>query len=228
MFWTISPAALANNEIELVTADLSPYSIEVGLRPGFFVEIVTLIEDRLKTMRPVDFYPWPRAQMIAGTQSNKLIFPLVRTPQREKRYNWLIDVASIDYVFVTLDGRSLTLEEARKLERITVQQSTPFESFLQDQGFDNLISSPNASDNHLRLLKAKRVEAWFTAKDLAEFALLEEDDIQPTMSPPIQSSRVYIATSKSFPNKIVGDYRRVFNELKGDGTVDYILKQYRR
>ena len=228
ILWTTSPVSWANDEIELVTSDLSPYSIEVGLRPGFFVEIVSHIEDRLGTNRPIDFFPWPRAQMLAGTQGNRLIFPLTRTPQREDYFNWLIDVASLDYVFITLDGKEISLKEARKLDRITVQQSTPFESFLKAQGFTNIVSSPNASDTHIRLLTAGRVNAWFTAKDLADYALLENNILNATFSEPIETSRVYIATSQEFPAELAENYRRIFAELKSDGTVDHILRQYRR
>lgn len=226
--WLFQPAAHASDDVELVTADLSPYSIEVGLRPGFLIEIISLIEDRLKTNRPVDFYPWPRAQMLARTQANRIIFPLTRTPTREAHFNWLLDVAPIEMVFVTLDGHRLTLDQARQLGRITVQQSTPFESFLKSQGFNNLISSPRASQSHLRLLEAKRVDAWFTAKDLAEFALMDETQLTASYSKPIKTWRVYIATSKEFPKGLADDYRRIFNELKADGTVDHILRQYRR
>jgi len=222
----ISPVK-ANADIEILTSDLSPYSIEVGLRPGFLVEIVSLIEDRLSTSRSAQYFPWARSQMIVATQENKIIFPLTRTPEREPHYDWIIDVAPIEYVFVTVDGRQLSLEEARGLKRISVQQSTPFESYLKRNGFKNLISSPMPGENHLRLLMAKRTQAWFTAKDLAQYAVLNYGLQKVTISDPVKTARVYIATSKKFPPKLKREYQRIFNELLEDGTIAYILKQYR-
>lgn len=218
----------AKDDIQIVTSDLSPYSIDVGMRPGFMVEIVLKIEERLGTGRTPQFYPWSRAQKLTELGKNHLIFPLTRTPEREDAYHWLIDVAPIEYVFVTLDGRELTLEEAKKLNRITVQQSTPFQQFLARHNFTSLITTPSASETPLRLLESGRVQAWFTSKALAQYALEGQRFAQKAkMSEPIKTSRVFIASSKDFPADIQRAYQRIFYDLVEDGTIDYILKQYR-
>lgn len=226
-FWSFSALA-GNDDIQIVTSDLSPYSIDVGMRPGFMVEIVLMIEDGLETGRTPQFYPWSRAQKLTQIRGNHLIFPLTRTPEREDLYDWLIDVAPIEYVFVTLDGRELTLKEAKKLERITVQHSTPFQQFLTRHNFTNLIATPSSSETPLRLLEGGRVQAWFTSKALAHYALEGKSFAQKAkMSHPIKTSRVFIASSKDFPSDVKRAYQRIFYELVEDGSIDYILKQYR-
>ena len=217
-----------NDKIEIVTSDLSPYSIEVGLRPGFMVEVLSLIEQRLNRQSPIHYYPWPRSQMLARSNDNHIIFPLTRTVKREKDYDWAIDVAPIEFVFVGFGYEHLTLAQAKQLDRITVQSSTPFESFLLKNGFKNVVASPHASETHLRLLEHNRVQAWFTAKDLAQYALLDNKKMKGLkISEAMHVERVYFAMSKKFPPSLKAEYIRVFNELREDGTIDYILKQYR-
>ncbi len=218
----------ANDDVKIVTAELPPYSIEVGMRPGLMLEIISLIQDRLEGKHRTLFYPWPRAQMLAKSNPNHIIFPLTRTPDREDHYDWAINVLQVDSVFVTLDGRKLTLDEAKKLDLITVQQSTPFEEFLLDQGFTNIVSSPHSTDRHLLLMERNRVEAWFTSRDLAQYVIANSKlASQARMSDPIQSGQIYIAFSKKFPPSLRQKYIDIYDELKEDGTIDYILKQYR-
>jgi len=227
LFWSFSAFA-ANDDVKVVTSELSPYSINVGLRPGFMIEVLFLIENRLGTHRLPHFYPWTRAQMLTQTKPNHIIFPLTRTPEREKLYDWLIDVAPIEYVFVTLNGEILTLEEAKKLRRITVQQSTPFQQFLEREGFTNLIITPNGAETHLRLLKSGRVQAWFTSKALAQYAVRDLKYVSKVkLSLPFKTSRVFFASSKKFPQDLKTAYQRIFSELVEDGTIDHILRQYR-
>ncbi|MDV7341178.1 transporter substrate-binding domain-containing protein [Terasakiella sp. A23] len=211
-----------------MTAELPPYSIEVGMRPGLMVEILSMIEHRLKGRHKPHYYPWPRAQMLTRANANHIIFPLTRTPEREPYYDWAINVMQVDSVFITLDGRKLSLEEAKKLDLITVQQSTPFEEFLKKEGFINIVSSPQPAERHLLLLQKKRVEAWFTSRDLAQYALAENGlSEKATLSEPMESGQIYIAFSKQFPPSLRQQYIDVYNELKEDGSIAYIMKQYR-
>ncbi len=224
--WTFS--LKADDGVKVVTAELPPYSIEVGMRPGLMVEILSLIEHRLKGKHKPQYYPWPRAQMLTRVNPNHIIFPLTRTPEREPHYDWAIKVLKVDSIFVTLDGRKLTLEDAKKLDLITVQQSTPFEEFLLDQGFTNIVSSPQSTDRHLLLMERKRVEAWYTSRDLAQYVIANSNlHDEATMSEPIQTGEIYIAFSKKFPPSLRQKYIEIYNELKEDGSIAYILKQYR-
>lgn len=216
----------ADSPVELLTADLSPFSIKDKKRPGFMVEIAQAIEECLGRKADVQFLPWPRAQRQALTRANKVIFPVTRISARETRYSWLIDVVPMELVFITKTGHKLSLDEARKLRWISVQQDTPFDHFLRENGFRNLSPSPLAAKNHVKLLASGRVDAWFTARVLAYEGLKDYHPDYFTMSDPVVRYQVYIAASKDFPEDLKQQYRSVYADLQADGTIDRILQKY--
>jgi polar amino acid transport system substrate-binding protein len=215
--------------ITLVTAHLLPYSIQEGREQGFMVELVREIERRLGSNRPVRFLPWSRAIRNTRLSPNHVIFPLTRTPEREPHFDWAIEVAPIHLVFVTLNGQRLELAQARRLRAIAVQQDTPFEQFLRQQGFTNLVVTSSAAPIPIRMLRAGRVEAWFTARDLAAYSLREQFVTEPvSYSDPITSGSVYIALSREFPAALRQAYRDTFNAMRQDGTYQRIMGRYLR
>jgi len=226
-FWSsVNAHAQSNDNVEILTANLSPYSMKEGPREGYLVEIIAMVEERVGVKSPLRYLPWTRAQRLAKTENNKIIFPLTRIKQREEHYTWLFDVAPIELVFVVKGEQEMTMEQARSLPWVTVQKSTPFEHFLRDNGFRNLIESPSPSDVHIRLLERGRVEAWFTARILARYALRDYKEKDFAISRPVISSRVYIAASKHFPKDLVNKYRKAYNELVGEGKIKEILQKY--
>ena len=206
---------------------IAPYSIQEGRQQGFMVELVREIERRLGSNRPVRFVPWPRAVRDTRLMPNHVVFPLTRTPERETDFDWAIEVASIELVFVTLNGRKLDLPQARQLNAIVVQQNTPFEEFLRRQGFDNLVVTTSAAAVPVRLLQAGRVGAWFTTHDLGRYALQELFVREPaSYSDPITTGSIYFALSLEFPAALKTAYQTTYRAMQEDGTVRRILSAY--
>lgn len=213
--------------ITLVTSQLLPFSIQEGRQQGFMVDLVREIERRLGTNRPVRFLPWPRAFRNARLSPNHIIFPLARTAEREPDFDWAIEVTPLNPVFVTLNGIHLDLAQARRQRAIAVQQNSPFEQYLRQQGFTNLVVTTSAAPIPIRMLRAGRVDAWFTARDLAAYSMREQFVTEPiTYSDPIFSINIYIALSREFPEQLRQDYRETFDAMQRDGTYQRIMSQY--
>lgn len=222
------PPLQAAEKIKVVTTEIPPYTLEIGMRPGIMIELLKLLEDRTGQKHEIVFYPWARAQMLVQSNPNHIIFPLARTPQREDKYDWALKVMQVDAVFVTVNGQKLSLEDARKLDHITVQQSSPFEALLKQKGFTNVVASARTPYQHLRLLEKGRVQAWYTSKDHAQFTMADTPVAATAkFSDPVKSEDVYMAFSKEFPPSLRQKYIDAFNNLKKDGMIEYIRKQYR-
>ncbi|NVK18776.1 MAG: transporter substrate-binding domain-containing protein [Methylocystaceae bacterium] len=226
--WAGSKTLNAEETVQIVTADLPPYSIEVGMRPGIIVEIIQAINDRIDIHSPVEFYPWSRAQLMAKSSENYIIFPLMRTKDRENQYDWAIDVMPLEMVFVTLGGQKLTIAQAKKMNIVTVQQSTPFAEFLKKQNFKNFHPSTQPSDQHFNMLRRHRADTWLTSKALADY-MADKYHLKKSvlLSEPIANGHIYIAFSKKFPPSLRQRYIETYQNLKEDGTISYILSQYR-
>lgn len=213
----------------MVTSHLLPYAMQGDAQPGFMVDLVKEIERRQGWEHQITFLPWARSLRLVRQESNYIIFPLTRTPEREDDYIWLIKVAPIEMAFVTLEGEPLSLPQARALDRISVQQDTPFEHFLKREGFKNLVSLPDPAPLHIRLLQAKRTQAWFTAKDLARYAWSDQKvDGPAVLGRTAYRSDVYIATSNNFPSEVALAYLRTFEEIVQDGSFTTIMLRYQR
>lgn len=225
---SLSVRAEGLDEVKLISADLRPYSIQEGGRSGLIADVVIEIERRLGSNRSIDFLPWSRSQRRVMSQPNHLIFPLTRTADREAHYNWLIKVAPIELVFVTLNGTVLSVEDAQKLEKISVHQDTPFEYFLKEHGFKNIVRVHDSFLTHISLLQKKRTQGWFTAKDIAIYWGAETDLKEAlTFSEALNVGDLYIATSKVFPKDVALAYQHAFQEMAADGTYAAILDRYR-
>ncbi|GGF53352.1 ABC transporter substrate-binding protein [Terasakiella brassicae] len=226
-FGTFGQAFSEQAPIRLVTSDLTPYSIEKGIQPGIFVELVQEAMRRLGRTVKVEFYPWTRAQKIAEQQDNVILFPLARTAPREDQYQWLMPVAPMELVFVSAQDRPVDLMKARKLGRIAVQKSTPAEAYLVEQGFTNLRAFPKAASTNIKLLVRARVDAWFTAKGFAQYLIKQTGETNLQIGPVIDQSFFYVAASRNFPEDLSWELRRVLNKLAQDGTLSNILSRYR-
>ena len=214
--------------IEIVTSHLPPWSIQgKNGQHGIMMDLVEILgqEAGLIDQQFVTVYPWKRAQVYAGSRENVMILPMMRTPEREKRFAWLQKVDQLNTLFVTANGRSLDLEEAKKVGLVTVRLGTPMEDFLVRHKFTNLLISPSL-DSQLTMLKKGRVQAWYVSEPLARYTVGADQDAGLTFGPSITSSPVFIATSKSFPEDIALRYQDAYTRLSAKGDINRLWYRY--
>tara|TARA_R110001583_G_scaffold45917_2_gene144299 strand:- start:1653 stop:2417 length:765 start_codon:yes stop_codon:yes gene_type:complete len=220
-------AGTVGRDITLVSSHLAPYAMEIGEPAGLVVEMVRAIEARLGSRRPIHYLPWSRALKLVQQNPDHLIFPLTRMPEREADYRWLIKAAHIELAFLSAQGEPLSLEQARTLARISVQQDTPFQYFLERRGFDNLVAVADPAPVHLNLLASGRTQAWFTSTDQAHYLWPRVMGDRPlVLGPVVYRSDLYIATSKRFPAAVADAYREAFAALIREGEIQRIRDRY--
>lgn len=73
-----------------------------GEDKGSTVEILQAILSASKLAASVNFMPWARAYDIAKSKPNTLILSIIRTPEREQQFHWLIKVSNLARVFTSL------------------------------------------------------------------------------------------------------------------------------
>lgn len=75
---------------------------ENGEAKGSTIEILHAILEESQLQASVEFMPWARAYSVAKTQPNTLILSMIRTPEREQYFHWLIKVSNLVRVFISL------------------------------------------------------------------------------------------------------------------------------
>lgn len=83
----------------IMTEIMDPFQVmERGKLKGSNVDFVRKVFSSAKIDLPrIDVYPWPRAFESAQQPGNRFIFPMVRTPEREDRFNWVGKIAESEF-----------------------------------------------------------------------------------------------------------------------------------
>lgn len=227
LFTALTGAFATAATAQIVAVDYPPLMIEGADPPGWAIEIVREAEARIGVSSEIQFLPFPRAIKSVQRRSGIIHPALYRNPQREDKYTWIARVHVVNNVFLTTGEPIDSLEDARRLGRIGVENETAMDEFLTAQRFDNLERAERAELN-ARKLAAGRVDAWFLTDTLAQWAWKQAGLEQPlVMGMPISSSDVYIVGGTDFPPDRAAAYRAAIESMHADGMIDGVLGKYR-
>ncbi|SCA56824.1 putative ABC-type amino acid transport/signal transduction systems, periplasmic component [Candidatus Terasakiella magnetica] len=216
-------------QYRLVTGYLPPWSMLGNQQyPGFFVEIAREMVKRAGDDISVEVHPWGRAQTIAQTDANIVVFPMARLEHREKQYQWIAPIKEMKMSFITVNGEKLQVQAAKKLSRVLVHQAAPPEMMLKKHGFKNLVPIHDINPNVIRMMQYGRVDAWFTPLDMAKWMWkLTPNAPKATHGQPLTQHMLYVAASLKTPKSVVGKLSAILEEMHGDGTIKKIISRYR-
>ena len=111
--------------------------------------------------------PWPRAYRCAE-RGNALLFPLIRTPGRERDWQWIAPLLTDALVLVLAPAGARAGHRAADLQDLQI--GTIRDSFisarLADLGFHNVEFAPSERTN-ARKLGLGRLDAWATLERVA-------------------------------------------------------------
>jgi polar amino acid transport system substrate-binding protein len=217
--------------LQVVTEDSSYSYIENGKVAGAASAIV---EATLKLSGLNDYqialYPWARSYDLALRQPNVLIYPIVRTVERENVFKWAAEFDHINQQFYTLRDRQdvviNNLSEAMKYT-VGVVRDDSRQEYLVSKGFTRLVISPNNLDNLRKLLNGQVAiipmperEARQQCKELG----IAFDSLKSVYQVDELTRSLYIAFSASTPDDTVARFSKAFRTLKANGTVAKLLE----
>jgi polar amino acid transport system substrate-binding protein len=78
---------------------------ENGESKGPSIEILQAILKEAQFEAKVEFMPWVRAFATASNNPNTLILSMIKTPERENDFHWLIKVSNLTRVFISLTSK---------------------------------------------------------------------------------------------------------------------------
>ena len=216
------------NELMLVTNDFPPYAFgQEGHISGIAAEIVKELMSRAGVDGKIIMLPWNRA--LKYSKSRKMmLFPYTRMPYREKDFKWIGPIMKDCFVFTVLSSTTRTfsdIEDFRSL-RIGVTSSTPTLARLKELGFKHLQVVASEKLNAKKLVIAKRIDAWFIPYLIMKHTLTSAgiDESQVRIALRDLKVHMYIGASSSVSDQTIALWQKNFNEMKGDGTYQRIVK----
>lgn len=225
------PGDLPPGRFQLVTEEYPPITFMKNGQPaGFVTDMVREIARRLDIDDRVRLTTWQNAYNMALLHPQVVLFSAERTPQREDKFHWVGPVGrntAILYARRDADIDIPDLDAARQVEAIGTTTDWFTEQYLEEEEFDNLVSSPDPADNVRKLVEGEVQLSIFTDITVAEIAReagYSMADLEPVL--PVTSTDFYIALSRDTPREVVDAWQASLDKIKTDGTFGEIYHQY--
>lgn len=225
------PAEEAPGRMYLVTEEYPPITFMQEGRPGGFVtDMVRQIALEIGIGDSIELTSWKNAYNLALLHPNVVLFSAERTEAREPLFHWVGPVGRNSAILYAKAGSApdvATLADARSVEAVATTTDWFTEQYLQDEGFDNLVSSPDPADSVQRLMNGEADLAIFTditVNDIVERAGYAMADLEPVLT--VSQTDFYIALSRDTDPAMVARWRDALAELKRDGRFERIYRSY--
>jgi len=222
-------------ELTVLTTTWAPYSYEEnGNLTGLATQIVRAVLKKAEIRPDIRLYPWKRAIITARDEKNILIYPLIRTPERETDFVWVAPVFNAEICLYKLKKRSdfsiSSLDDARKFT-IGVLRGAAMHQYLRSHGFEDRKQLTVLGSNRkiAELLFRERIDLAadnplvldYEAGQLGHSVHKAEKVLQ------LFEDQAYMAFGKGSSNDDVKRLKNAFEELKSDGTLEAIHEKYR-
>ena len=159
-----------------------------------------------------EVYPWARSYQTVLSSPNTLIYPLIKTPSREKQFIWIGKLLSFKLEIISLQSRGFaalsTLEQAKQL-KIGVVRDDYVHQYLVEQGFMQHQNFQLSSElgQTLQLLYAGKIDAVIAdlplLKVMAQSKDLDANQLHAIFALPKQRVDLFLAANKDMPSSII-------------------------
>lgn len=223
--------ARANAELRILTEPGPPTAfMEDGELRGFGVDVVHELIERTGASAQIEMMPWTRAYTLAQRGPIVALFAMVRTPERESRFQWVGPILHGKVRFYSLKSSGMqvdSLDDVAASGPLAVPKQWYSYEALQAKGLQNLYGVPTPQTmvtlfahgrGNLILLED------ILLRDMLAPAGLEPADVQPQMV--FMESSYYIAFSRDTDPAIVAAWQEALAEMRRDGSFSAIFRQW--
>lgn len=172
-----------SSEFRALTLNMPPFSVSVDPErkemPGYFGEIFigAMRQANLLGKIEVDMIPWRRAQQYALQEPNVVLFPLIRTAEREPQYRWLALILREPCYAWTIDP-NLSIESLEQVRHAGLigglaggPQTREVRRILGADAY--LVEDSESEIIALRRLLAGRIKVWSAHSVTAHYVARE-------------------------------------------------------
>lgn len=232
--YTIAPCSNSpESQLHLITEVWPPYNYMEGNVPkGFSVEIVQYIMNELQVNYPIEYFPGPRAKLILDKGPFVMYFAMWRIPEREKQYNWIGPIGKASQYFYKKKGSPLiinTLEDAKKVKRVSCKPKVLIYKVLTDSGFKNLDPAPDQVGIYLKVITGRCDlaigETSLGVKYWLKKLKFPSDTLEQTPVKVIDAD-LYIACNKNIPDSVITKWQNALDKMKASGEYQKAYQKY--
>lgn len=215
--------------LRVVTSHLPPLVVQSdAAAPGALNEVVAELCKRIALAPQVQFVPWKRALVLAGSTPATAIFPLTRVPERERQFRWLVPLYDENYVFLAPRGRAFDVRQPAGMKgtRITLIRGSALKAVLIAMGYQHIVDARSVDEVH-RFLVAGIADAAFGELSIVRDSLRSRAAFDAfDISAPVSRTTAWLAGSLDFTEADAARFQGAMKEMKADGSYFAILKRY--
>lgn len=218
-------------DLQLLTDNHPPLHFMQGNQlAGFGVDVVKALATQTGDRIHLQQVPLLRALRMASDTPDTGVFTVLRTDDRDDRYQWvgpLIEVETALYARDNLQPPVHSLREADHLGQITVPRKWLVYSYLQGQDLNNLygVETP---EQMMRLFSLGRTD--FVVSDTwSKAALAREQGMEPgrlQYQIPLMKQNTYIAFSPQTDPEQVARWQQALDTLRADGRLEQLRQRW--
>lgn len=197
---------------------------------GFGVDVVRELIARTGADAQIEMMPWTRAYTLAQRQPNVALFAMMRTPEREARFQWVGPLLHGKVRFYSLKARNLqvdSMEDVAASGPLAVPKQWYSYEVLKNRGLQNLYGVPTP-ETMVTIFAHGRVNLILLEdillRDMLAPARLSPADVQPQMV--FMESSYYIAFSPDTDPALVAAWQKQLAEMRRDGSFSAIFRQW--
>lgn len=175
------------------------------------------------------YIPWKRVYRRGLQQSNVVVFPLARTPNREESFHWLGMITPVHYYLFGLAERDdinvTDLEQAKKLKVGVVNQHAIHQYLLRKKFLH--LQEVNSALFNIRKIKINRIDL-FSMSSAGLVRRCEQEKIDCKMFKPVVklngiSNGLYMALSIGSAKEVAEKIERSYLKIVSEGRYDTIM-----
>lgn len=216
-------------ELRMLTDNHPPLHFQQGERmTGFGVDVVEALAQRSGDTVQVQLRPMLRALRDAASDDDTAVFTILRTAERESRYQWVGPLMRTETALYTRNGDSPPVTDLHQTRgQIAVPRKWLVYSYLKQQGLDNLwgVDSPEIM---MRLLQVGRVQ-YVVADTMSVSTFAAEEGLafdQLRYQMPLMHQDAYIAFSPKVDAAQVARWQRALDGMKRDGSLRQLMQRW--
>ena len=181
--------------------------------------------------------PFARALKTLEAKPNAVLFPMLRTAERESRYQWIGLMAKRNYFLYRLDSRKdiviQSLDDARQY-RIGVLRGDVRGDYLRSQGFvegtKQGLEVVNVAISLLKMQQAGRIDLIVFSDEGVKLVCEEANISCDSFTPAFRldmAGDLWLAASPQMPPALFSTLRKAFQKQEDSGYVGKLMKSGR-
>jgi len=237
MFLFIIQSFASNiDKFTLMSEQYPPFNMLVDKEPkGISVDILEIVLKKMDsklTKKDIQFLPWARSYNIIQKKKNTILFSMARTKQREKLFKWAGPVGSSFVALIARKDRKIqikTIEDIKKYKIGSVKDDVA-ELALKEIGVTGMdsLSGTNAIEKSIKKLNSGRIDLFAYMYELKSWNIKNFIPSQYENVYTLKQNDFYYAFHKDTDDALVKKFQKILDDLKDDGTLNYINSEYGR